>query len=905
MSNIVDAYYIRKRKLLKMNESNEDRSNSKYCAVLSNNVKQNPTYDNISRFIDECSFSREDSNTYVREIIEAVNENSEKYPQLVNLVCDKIIPNLDDFTINDIREDAELMQNKTIYNFINFLCEMDLVVKRTVENHSKILEVYNTEELIWNNRNVDDTIIIDKVASVINEFDLPVYGKFATTIEELSYIYPDLEKDILVNEAYEYFCLSCNPSITDREAMKNVVANSPVIPDDIRINEGSITNGTVQKMCLEYVSSDNHTLEELISLKDNVINGDIYAFKKGIGNFLELLSKIVSSSTNRDIIEATYKTIIPGLKDEIIDRLSREPEGMAAMIAISHDIQRIIQDCEDRYDILSDHNGTDIYQFTNALKILGDYISDSIDIFYPTYNIECMTSPLNESTVTISLQEFKLFKFDNLVTRLWKVDKFLQKKFNQFKNKVKAKVYKVRSKIFENSDIYEFLDINGNIDYCISSFAYSPDADMMQIHEYCVSSIREINNTLLNDSEYVCYYEITGDTIEFRIRSNNIAISLTEKDQSVLEEYLSYESMDRASDIMLIGDLLDENFNFVRDSVKYFSKKENYDKFGTFLELCSVAGIDKEAITEIYDGIKVSAVYPTQFIVTNSYLYDSYKPTNYNLVEVSFEALIGIETLITEGSNLSAAEKRRQTLKKKKEEQLRKWEEEEENGSDDDDESVVDKAKNAANNLKNTVKSNAKDIRKNIDKNVEKKTGVKDATKKGMSLFNKIKLYGHGLMQYAKTAGNKIKTKIMDMNSSSDRLGKAIKSALVSDRKEAIIKGSIIPSFHRCVAIAVGLAGLWTFNPPLAIIAAVGDFAASKNLTKKERALMYDDIMIELKIVDKELQAAEDNNQLKKMRELMRMKKELERTAARIKYGAVLGKDLIPGGRTMFPTNED
>ena len=905
MSNIVDAYYIRKRKLLKMNESNEDRSNSKYCAVLSNNVKQNPTYDNISRFIDECSFSREDSNTYVREIIEAVNENSEKYPQLVNLVCDKIIPNLDDFTINDIREDAELMQNKTIYNFINFLCEMDLVVKRTVENHSKILEVYNTEELIWNNRNVDDTIIIDKVASVINEFDLPVYGKFATTIEELSYIYPDLEKDILVNEAYEYFCLSCNPSITDREAMKNVVANSPVIPDDIRINEGSITNGTVQKMCLEYVSSDNHALEELISLKDNVINGDIYAFKKGIGNFLELLSKIVSSSTNRDIIEATYKTIIPGLKDEIIDRLSREPEGMAAMIAISHDIQRIIQDCEDRYDILSDHNGTDIYQFTNALKILGDYISDSIDIFYPTYNIECMTSPLNESTVTISLQEFKLFKFDNLVTRLWKVDKFLQKKFNQFKNKVKAKVYKVRSKIFENSDIYEFLDINGNIDYCISSFAYSPDADMMQIHEYCVSSIREINNTLLNDSEYVCYYEITGDTIEFRIRSNNIAISLTEKDQSVLEEYLSYESMDRASDIMLIGDLLDENFNFVRDSVKYFSKKENYDKFGTFLELCSVAGIDKEAITEIYDGIKVSAVYPTQFIVTNSYLYDSYKPTNYNLVEVSFEALIGIETLITEGSNLSAAEKRRQTLKKKKEEQLRKWEEEEENGSDDDDESVVDKAKNAANNLKNTVKSNAKDIRKNIDKNVEKKTGVKDATKKGMSLFNKIKLYGHGLMQYAKTAGNKIKTKIMDMNSSSDRLGKAIKSALVSDRKEAIIKGSIIPSFHRCVAIAVGLAGLWTFNPPLAIIAAVGGFAASKNLTKKERALMYDDIMIELKIVDKELQAAEDNNQLKKMRELMRMKKELERTAARIKYGAVLGKDLIPGGRTMFPTNED
>ena len=175
---------------------------------------------------------------------------------------------------------------------------------------------------------------------------------------------------------------------------------------------------------------------------------------------------------------------------------------------------------------------------------------------------------------------------------------------------------------------------------------------------------------------------------------------------------------------------------------------------------------------------------------------------------------------------------------------------------------------------------------------------------KGMSAINKIKLYGHGLLQYAKTANSKIKTKIMNMNSGGDRLGRAIKAALISDRKEAIIKGSIIPSFHKCIMIAVGLAGLWTFNPPLAIISAVGGFAVSKKLTKKERALMYDDVLIELKIVDKELQMAEDKNQIKKMRELMRIRKELERTAARIKVGATVGKDVIPGGYTMFRRDE-
>jgi hypothetical protein len=166
--------------------------------------------------------------------------------------------------------------------------------------------------------------------------------------------------------------------------------------------------------------------------------------------------------------------------------------------------------------------------------------------------------------------------------------------------------------------------------------------------------------------------------------------------------------------------------------------------------------------------------------------------------------------------------------------------------------------------------------------------------------FNKVKLYSKGLLQYARTAGNKIRTKVMDMTSSSDRLGDAIKRALISDNKEAIIKGSVIPSFHKCIMIFIGLAGLWAFNPPLAIITAVGGFAVSKNLTKKERALMYDDVMIELKIVEKELQMAEDKNQIKKMRELMRLKKELERTAARIVIGSSFNKDLIPGGYSIY-----
>jgi hypothetical protein len=164
-----------------------------------------------------------------------------------------------------------------------------------------------------------------------------------------------------------------------------------------------------------------------------------------------------------------------------------------------------------------------------------------------------------------------------------------------------------------------------------------------------------------------------------------------------------------------------------------------------------------------------------------------------------------------------------------------------------------------------------------------------------MSFLNTLRLYTSGLRQYAKKAGSEIRTKVMAMDSSTDRLTRSIRNSLQNKRREAIIKGSVIPSFHECITSAIALAGLWAFNPPIAIISAVGAFAVSKDLNEKEKSLMYDDIMIELKIVEKEIQMAEDHNQIKKLRELMRIQKELERQATRIKLGNKAGRKIALG----------
>ena len=139
-------------------------------------------------------------------------------------------------------------------------------------------------------------------------------------------------------------------------------------------------------------------------------------------------------------------------------------------------------------------------------------------------------------------------------------------------------------------------------------------------------------------------------------------------------------------------------------------------------------------------------------------------------------------------------------------------------------------------------------------------------------------------------------SKDIDMNF--NRMYKACKDALISDRREAIIKGSVIPSFSKCIKIGIALAGLTFINPVAAAATAIGGFAMSKNLTRKERLLLLDDIETELEVLDKEIALAERNDNMKKYRQLLKYKKDLQRQYQRIRYNVRIGKDILPGSTT-------
>ena len=126
---------------------------------------------------------------------------------------------------------------------------------------------------------------------------------------------------------------------------------------------------------------------------------------------------------------------------------------------------------------------------------------------------------------------------------------------------------------------------------------------------------------------------------------------------------------------------------------------------------------------------------------------------------------------------------------------------------------------------------------------------------------------------------------------------------LRSDRREAIIKGSLIPSFSRTLKLALGFTAISIFNPIAGLISIMGYLGASKKLNKRERQLIYDEIETELKVTEKELQMAENDGDMKRYRFLLQYQKKLTREKQRIRYGMRVSGQRIPP--SAFPKNDD
>ena len=141
------------------------------------------------------------------------------------------------------------------------------------------------------------------------------------------------------------------------------------------------------------------------------------------------------------------------------------------------------------------------------------------------------------------------------------------------------------------------------------------------------------------------------------------------------------------------------------------------------------------------------------------------------------------------------------------------------------------------------------------------------------------------IMQKVSDTDKEISRKI---DSSVNMFVSAMQRAARNDNREAIIRGSILPSASKVVKTAIIDGGVAILNPAIAIILALGQFAVSKKMKVKERQLVLDEIDIELEMCKRYLRQAEDQNDLDAQKRLLQIQRNLERQKQRIQYNMKL-----------------
>lgn len=173
----------------------------------------------------------------------------------------------------------------------------------------------------------------------------------------------------------------------------------------------------------------------------------------------------------------------------------------------------------------------------------------------------------------------------------------------------------------------------------------------------------------------------------------------------------------------------------------------------------------------------------------------------------------------------------------------------------------------------------------------------------GTSILTTVKLALQNVKRFARNADMKYKSLCQQLDAVTSGFSRSIEKAMTSDRREAIIRGGIVPSFSKIIKTAVTLAGVGVATQTVVApaILALGLFGTSTYLNHRERQLIYDEIDTELKVVERQIEIALNDGDMNQYRFLLNYQKKLIRELQRIRYkmkvsGRNIPSAVLPGG---------
>lgn len=865
-----------------------------YLESLCNSENLNRDYWSLLEIVSR--FNKIDSNISDNIIYEFTDRI---IPYMENL--NSIVECLNDYELDDSQKNS-IIGAVSLYN----------AADRIIKNNDMLSKRYHIENLISRYRASGLKYFVDSCASFVDTYNAPNYQKLNITLEECTYL---LEKNgikenraDIAKYAMEYF-LTVEATVTN----KSISNYRRTITESYILEESDIDQ-------IGYIFKDDIKVDSVNSGIEKFLLSD-----KDSDSISNMITDIISNASKEDIVcnsDKILSTFWNIAKHEVLesdDIIYSEAIRLTNFISCNEeysvfakeDIDNIIESLENnKKEVTLSGNYNSNYAkagdnfIKNAIEPCLEALRETESIIYPKANIDTINY-LNEDTNIIPLNEFKLFKFHNLVRAAFNLDKFLKVKEKKFYTNTKIKVNKLtrkaKSVLFGETTSFE--EIKENIlcyvgedhkaDICIKQYPCD-ESDMVFVGEFLNGVCSEFNDLLVSQSETCrAYYIINPGIAEIRIKESS---TVELEDNSEI-----YSNLDSSIDIYFemlhqVGNATDIIGNINTDSIEQMicnianCKEFTMERFKLSLECMSLIGIDNELVSLF--GSRFND-YHFNYTIDNGVIDESYIKLAGQEREVS--KLIS-EYKIEEGVDFEDKVKCFGYLAELLE--VYSYPSSDDDDEDDEDENETSSKK------EDTKKEEKKDTRKpseifkdevkSIDDIKIPTDAPKDGYKGGLNLAG-IKLGLNGIKTKFKEMSTKEKELSRNADTTTRTFVKAMKDALVSDRREAIIKGSVIPSFSRCLKAALALFLVSKISIGVAVIVALGGFALSKKLTKQERLLLLDEIETELEVVDKELALADSNNQINKYRELLKYKKNLQRQYQRIKYNIRIGKDILPG----------
>lgn len=873
----------------------------------------------VKSFVESIS-NYNDANRYYKYpllFVDKLNEYDTKFAdKLIDTYTNRVMPYVENLScVEEIVERLDLTssQKDKLDNTGSLLQNADRIIK----NHSMISNRFNIENDIKFN-SIED--IVENVCTLIDTYDLPNYQKMNLCIEELYYLIQknngstDIHK--IPDCVTEYFMFR-QPKYSEKDMKgfrkvlnencfleENDIGDNPLI---VRIQG----KGIIEKLKC-FIANPEKSVDSFVELLFEILDESTLSIARNFDRIIWIMWKIYSSdifseeTTRVELQNKYYDIWINALIRRITDNLFIGENDDDPLCVKKYNIAMMIDLSTSTLDLIH-IKPADSYEYGKSISEFKHFIQDHLikklcNISEIMYSDDCVRSIYKANTdiqEAVSLQEFKIFKFNNLVKASLNLNKFLKIKAKNFMNKAKKKIKhplkKVHNILFgESNRIENFVGTDHRVDICVEQYEFD-ESCIEEVHEFFNSICNEFNHKLQLESNHTtkAYYTINSNIVEVHLKE---ATPIDIDDQE-LSEFLLTQSpnlnyyIENFSDIYLALESFDKSYenkkqSTILESIMSFqnNKELTLDHFEIALEAMKFLNVSKEEVelfAERFNNYRFN-------IIVESNLPDSEcnkeskrirslvkEWVKYGNVpyDIQLEAYEIFQTVL-ELSN---------PMKKK-----------------------IDTNPNKKKQPKGRYDYLDKKHIEELKKNPPPESHGKKSLFKGINM-NSLKLSLEGLKSKFKDMNQKQKELTRQIDNASKLFVKGMKDALISDRREAIIKGSVIPSFSRCIKIAIGLVGtgFLTGNIAVPIITAIGGFAVSKRLTQKERILMLDEIETELQVIEKEISMAESKNEMNKYRALLNTKKNLQRQYQRIRYNIRVGKDILPGSSVGVKKYDD